>query len=400
MWWVSEMTNGLLPAGWKSPKIRLLQQGARPCPTLSLSTPIPLSLRRAGCRWSSAICATGPPIAHVASEFRVSWETVSKWVIRYQERGEAALADISSAPRRMPTQISGPVVERIEALRRVLKWSARRIHHHLTGGGIDPLPDRHALATGVIHDAVVISLRTVGRWLHRLGISRLRHLTPAGDTLRGTDPSGEPAAAVAPPQRIDARHPGYMVHLDVKKLGKIPDGGGWWAHGRGTSPALAGKRGKGARVGYTYLHSAVDGHTRLAYTESLEDERAETTVGFWYRARAFFAAHGIEIDRVITDNGNNYRSNIFNAAVTGLGHRHHRIPPYTPKHNGKVERYNRLMVDEVLYTRPYPSETARREALQVWVNHYNYHRPHTACDGYPPASQAPATINNVMASYI
>lgn len=339
------------------------------------------------------------PIAHVASEFRVSWDTVNKWVTRYQQRGEAALVDASSVPAHSPKQTPAVVVERIEALRRVLKWSAARIHHHLVAGGIDPLPQEHPMSTGVIHEAVVISLRTVGRWLARLGISRLRHLTPAGDTLRGADTSGEHVAASAPPQRIDARHPGYMVHLDVKKLGRIPDGGGWRSHGRGTGPALAGKRGTGARVGYTYLHSAVDGHTRLAYTESLEDEKAETTVGFWYRARAFFAAHGIEIDRVITDNGNNYRSNLFNAAVTGLGHRHHRIRPYTPKHNGKVERYNRLMVDEVLYTRPYTSEQARREALQVWVNHYNYHRPHTACDGQPPASQAPATINNVMASY-
>ena len=340
------------------------------------------------------------PIAHVASEFRVSWDTVNKWVTRYHEHGETGLVDVSSAPAMSPTQTPQPVVERIEALRRALKWSAHRIHHHLIRGGIDPLPQEHPLSTGVIHEAVVISLRTVGRWLHRLGISRLRHLTPAGDTLRGTDSSTGPAVAAVPPQRIDARRPGYMVHLDVKKLGRIPDGGGWRAHGRGSSPALAGKRGTGARVGYTYLHSAVDGHTRLAYTESLEDEKAETTVGFWYRAMAFFAAHGIEIDRVITDNGNNYRSNLFNTAVTGLGHRHHRIRPYTPKHNGKVERYNRLMVDEVLYARPYTSETARREALQVWVNHYNYHRPHTACDGQPPASQAPATINNVMASYI
>lgn len=292
------------------------------------------------------------PIAHVASEFRVSWDTVNKWVTRYQQHGEAALVDVSSAPTHSPTQIQGTVVERIEALRRVLKWSAARIHHHLVGGGIDPLPHEHRLATGVIHEAVVISLRTVGRWLHRLGISRLRHLTPAGDTLRGADPTAVPA--VIPAQRIDARRPGYMVHLDVKKLGRIPDGGGWRAHGRGTQAALTGKRGKGSRVGYTYLHSAVDGYSRLAYTESLDDEKAETTIGFWYRARAFFAAHGIEIDRVITDNGNNYRSNIFNDAVTGLGHRHHRIRPYTPKHNGKVERYNRLMVDEVLYTPPTP----------------------------------------------
>ncbi|PAK74618.1 integrase core domain-containing protein, partial [Micrococcus luteus] len=144
---------------------------------------------------------------------------------------------------------------------------------------------------------------------------------------------------------------------------------------------------------------AIDGYTRLAYTEALEDERAATTVSFYCRARAFFAAHGITVDRVITDNGNNYRAADFTAKVVSLGGRHHRIRPYTPRHNGKVERYNRLMVDEVLYARPYSSEQARREALQVWVNHYNYHRPHTSCGDAPPASLAPARVNNVMPSY-
>lgn len=128
-------------------------------------------------------------------------------------------------------------------------------------------------------------------------------------------------------------------------------------------------------------------------------ERAATTVSFYRRARAFFAAHGITVDRVITDNGNNYRAADFTAKVVSLGGRHHRIRPYTPRHNGKVERYNRLMVDEVLYARPYTSEQARREALAVWVNHYNYHRPHTSCGDAPPASLAPTRVNNVMPSY-
>ena len=191
-----------------------------------------------------------------------------------------------------------------------------------------------------------------------------------------------------------------MVHLDVKKIGKIPDGGGWRTHGRESEAGRASKRGPGRRVGYTYLHSAIDGYTRLAYTEALEDEKAvTTTVSFYCRARAFFAAHGITVDRVITDNGNNYRAADFTAKVVSLGGRHHRIRPYTPRHNGKVERYNRLMVDEVLYARPYTSEQARREALAVWVNHYNYHRPHTSCGDAPPASLAPARVNNVMPSY-
>lgn len=336
----------------------------------------------------------GAPIAHVAREFRVSWDTVKKWVSRFLDQGEPGLADRPSTPWESPTTTEACVVARIEALRRELKWSATRIHHHLSTGGVDPLPEQHELATGQVHDPVQISARTVGRWLHRLGISRLRYLTPTGDTLRGED-QDQPAT----PGRIVAKRPGHMVHIDVKKIGRIPDGGGWRAHGRGSSCAKKAKRGASVRVGYTYLHSAVDGHTRLAYTEALEDERATTTIGFWYRARAFFAAHGIRIEKVITDNGNNYRAKDFTTAITACGSRHRRIRPYTPRHNGKVERYNRLMVDEVLYARPYDSEHQRRQALQIWLNHYNYHRPHTACGHQPPASRAPRTLNNVMASY-
>ena len=141
-----------------------------------------------------------------------------------------------------------------------------------------------------------------------------------------------------------------MVHLDVKKLGRIPDGGGWWAHSRGSQTARASKRQ--GPVGYTYLHSAIDGHTRLAYTEALPDEKARTTIGFFVRARVFFAAHGItELDRIVTDDGNNYRAADFTRTVQSLAGRHQRIRPYTPRHIGKVKRYNRLMVDEVLYAR-------------------------------------------------
>ena len=312
----------------------------------------------------------GIPKAHVAAEFRVSRPTVATWVARYLESGEAGLTDRPSTPRHSSTRTPAAVVDLIETLRRGRKWSARRIHRHLV--------DR----------AVAISLRTVGRWLHRLGISRLRDLTPAGENSRRA------------PGRIRAAWPGHMVHLDVKKVGKIPDGGGWRAHGRGSTAAKAAKRGPGAKVGYTYLHSAVDGFSRLAYTEALDDEKAVTTIGFFCRARAFFAAHGItRLHRVVTDNGANYKARDFTRCVEALAGRHQRIKPYTPRHNGKVERYNRLLADEVLYARPYTSEHARRDAIGVWVNHFNYHRPHTACGDHPPASRVPAPANNVMPSY-
>ena len=152
-----------------------------------------------------------------------------------------------------------------------------------------------------------------------------------------------------------------MVHLDVKKVGRIPDGGGWRTHGRDSTQAKTVERAKtaGSRAGYVYLHSAVDGFSRLAYTEALPDETAKSAVGFWARARAWFAAHGItRITRVVTDNGSCYRSRAFTRA-TSHASRHQRTKPFTPKHNGKVERYQRILAEELLYARPFTSEAAR-----------------------------------------
>ena len=165
---------------------------------------------------------------------------------------------------------------------------------------------------------------------------------------------------------ILARSSSYMIHLDVKKVGRIPPGGGWRAHGRGTPKAKASKRGKGARIGYTYLHTAIDGFSRLAYTEALDDEKVSTTIGFFCRARAFFAAHGItRLVRVVTDNGANYRARTFTTTITSLASRYQRTRPYTPRHNGKVERYNRILAEECLYARNYSSEQQRRDAVAV-----------------------------------
>ena len=133
--------------------------------------------------------------------------------------------------------------------------------------------------------------------------------------------------------------------------------------------------GKRARIGYTYLHTAIDGFSRLAYTEALDDERASTTIGFFCRARAF------------------------TTTTTSLASRHQRIRPYTPRHNGKVERYNRILAEECLYARFYSSEQQRRDAIAVWNHHYNYHRPHTACGNQPPATRVPAHVTSVMTSY-
>src|SRR5919204_4860870 len=232
-----------------------------------------------------------------------------------------------------------------------------------------------------------VSRRTITRLLAQLGLNRRRFIDPNGESNRE-------------PRKIIAERPGHMVHIDVKKTGRIPDGGGWRVHGKGSDAAKAVDRMKkrGVKAGYVFLHSAIDAYSRLAYTAALPDEKAVTAIAFLDRARTWFAAHGItHIERIITDNGACYRANAFAAALNGAEHR--RTKPYKPKHNGKVERYNRILAEEFLYARTWHSEAERADALKIWNQHYNYHRPHTAHQGQPPASATPSRVNNVLASY-
>lgn len=309
------------------------------------------------------------PISHVADEMGISRACASKWVDRYRRYGDLGLLDRSSAPNRQPTATPGDVIVMIETMRRSHKWSASRIAFELAQAGFS------------------ISRRTVSRHLANLGLNRRRFVDPTGETNRE-------------PRKIVARWPGHMVHVDVKKVGRIPNGGGWRAHGRDSSQArhVASRKKKTERGGYVYLHSAVDGYSRLAYTEALSDERAGTAIAFLHRARAWFAAHGIiRIHRIVTDNGACYRADRFTRVL--LSSRHQRITPYTPRHNGKVERYNRILAEEFLYARVWASETERTEALAVWNIHYNYHRPHSAACDQPPAARLRAGVTNVVASY-
>jgi transposase InsO family protein len=176
---------------------------------------------------------------------------------------------------------------------------------------------------------------------------------------------------------------GDLVHVDIKKLGKIPDGGGHRFVGRQSGRANSGTRGRG----YGYIHNAIDDRTRLGYCEILEDERKETAAGFWRRARDYFAAAGIDVKAVMTDNGSCYRSGVFAAALGDA--KHVRTRPYQPWTNGKVERLNRTMVEEWAYARAYQSEDERRAEFPIWLHTYNHHRGHTSLGGASPADLVP-----------
>ncbi|MCW2165029.1 transposase InsO [Microbacterium hydrothermale] len=184
------------------------------------------------------------------------------------------------------------------------------------------------------------------------------------------------------PVRYEKQTPGELVHVDLKKLGRIPDGGGWRMLGRQTG----NRNNKNRGLGYAFLHHAVDDCTRLAYSEQLGDERRETAAAFWERARAFFTEHGITVTGVMTDNGSCYRFHAFaNALGTTVTHR--RTRPYRPQTNGKVERFNRTLATEWAYAATYPSDAARAATYDAWLHHYNHHRPHTGLGGSTPAER-------------
>ncbi len=258
----------------------------------------------------------------------------------------------ASVPHHQPTATSADVVARIEQLRRQRKYSAGRI------------------ATELACEGITISARTVSWHLLQLGLNRRRFLDPTGQNNRQ-------------PRQI-----------------KIPDSGGWRVHRKGSDHDRQVARGKtrGQRPRYTYLHSAIDGYSRLAYTEALPDEKARTAIGFVHRVRAFFARHGItHIHRLVTDNGACYRAKDFVTVLRGA--RHQRITPYTPRHNGKVERYNRILTEGFLYAHTWTSEEHRTATLAIWNIHYNDHRPHTAAGNQPPATRLRTGVTNVTASY-
>jgi transposase InsO family protein len=218
---------------------------------------------------------------------------------------------------------------------------------------------------------------TVHAVLTRHGLHRLAWLDrPTGHRVR----------------RYERDRPGELVHVDVKKLGRLRDGGGWRVHGRDSDARRASRHA--ARVGYDYVHCAIDDHTRLAYAEIHPDEKADTCVAFWLRADEFFAGHGIEVTGVMTDNAKAYRCARFQAALAATGARHWSIPPYSPQINGKAERLNRTLLDEWAYVQAWPDNSTRTSALDSWLHLYNHHRHHTAIGG-PPISR----VNDLPGHY-
>ncbi len=283
----------------------------------------------------------------------ISRTTAHKWVGRWRAEGEAGLHDRSSRPRRTPHRTAADIEARVCELRQARKLGPARI------GPILGMP-----------------ASTVHRVLIRHGLNRLAWMDrPTGQVIR----------------RYERDRPGELIHVDVKKLGRIPDGGGWRTRGRQACPD------RRRITGFDYIHSAVDDHTRLAYSEVHPDEKAATCAAFLRRAAAFFATAGItRIERVLTDNAWSYRkSTLFKQALADLGATGKLTRAYRPQTNGKVERFNRTLLDEWAYLRPYTSNDERTAALTDFLHTYNHHRCHTALDGHPPITR----VNNAPSQY-
>lgn len=290
------------------------------------------------------------PVAHVAKELGVSRQCASRWVNRFRAEGEAGLTDRSSRPHRQPRRTSAVVEAAVLARRRI-----------------------HREGQDVIGPELGVPARTVGAILRRHRVPLLRECDPlTGEVIRSSKTTA---------LRYERESPGDLVHVDVKKVGRIPDGGGWRAHGRSEEV-----RGRG--IGYDYVHAAVDDHSRLAYAEILPNEQGPTCAAFLRRAGLFFKAHGITINQVISDNALNYtRSRDFAAAVADLGAQHLTIRPHCPWQNGKVERFNRTLQIEWAYRQVFASNVARADALAPWLEHYNNRRRHSALGGQPPITR-------------
>ena len=307
-------------------------------------------------RIAQLVVDDGWPVSQAAAFFHVAWPTAKRWAERYAAMGAEGMADRSSRPHRMPTRTSQQRLRQVVALR----W-------------------RQRLGPVAIGARLGMPASTVHAVLRRCRVNRLHHIdVRTGDVVR----------------RYEHDKPGAMIHVDVKKLGNIPDGGGWRYVGR-----QQGKRNRAAtpdkprnahhspKIGTAFVHTVIDDHSRVAYAEIHDDETAATAIGVLRRAVSWFAARGVTVERVLSDNGSAYKSHAWRDACPELGIKAKKTRPYRPEANGKVERFHRTLADGWAFARHYPHENARRAALPAWLHSYNHHRPHTAIGGQPPITR-------------
>jgi len=315
-------------------------------------------------RLARQIVDDGWSVSAAADYFRVSYPTAAKWAKRYFELGAEGMADRSSRPHAHPNRTPRPVVKKIVHL---------RIKKRL---GPVQIAGRLEMPASTVHAVLV-----------RCRLNRLSHVDVK---------TGEPA------RRYEHERPGAMIHVDVKKLGNIPDGGGWrfvgreqgWQNRRST-PGVARSKHRGVLMRHAFVHTVIDDHSRVAYAEIHDDETAATAIGVLRRATSWFADRGVTVERVLSDNGSAYRSHAWRETCVELGITPKRTRPYRPQTNGKIERFHRTMADGWAFTKHYNSESARRAALPAWLHHYNHHRPHTAIGKVPPISR----LNNLPGHY-
>jgi transposase InsO family protein len=307
-------------------------------------------------RLAKAIVEDGWTVSYAAAVFNVAWPTANRWAQRYRTAGAAGMADRSSRPHRSPRRTPAPLVRKIVHLR----WKKRL--------GPVAIADRVGLAPSTVHAVLV-----------RCRINRLSHIDRR---------TGEPI------RRYEHDRPGSLLHVDVKKLGNIPDGGGWRYVGRAqgnrhraATPDKPRSRHRGPLLGTAFVHTVLDDHSRVAYAEIHDDETAATAIGVLRRAVAWFAARGVTVEGVLSDNGSAYRSHPWRAACAELGIKPKRTRPYRPQTNGKIERFHRTLADGWAFARMFLTESARRKALPAWLHEYNHHRPHTAIGNRPPITR-------------
>ena len=315
--------------------------------------------RRQRLQLARKIVEEGWTVSAAAKYFRVAWPTADKWARRFVEMGEAGMDDRSSRPHSHPNKTPQPVVRKIVHLR----WKKRLGPVQIAG--------KLGMPASTVHAVLV-----------RCRLNRLSHVDVK---------SGEPA------RRYEHEKPGALIHVDVKKLGCIPDGGGWRTVGRvqGFRNRAATTGAQSRRVGTAFVHTVIDDHSRVAYAEIHDDEKATTAIGVLKRAVSWFADRGVIVERVLSDNGSAYVSHAWRNSCAELGITHKRTRPRRPQTNGKIERFHRTLADGWAYSKHYNSESARRAALPAWLHFYNQHRPHTAIGKVPPITR----LNNLPGQY-